>query len=185
MNLLIGALNNYFFLINEDIDINFNKTSTNVFNLIKHYYLEELWVLTGPGSFVGTRSAVSFALGYTFNSKIQLKGFNVLLDLIPLIYNDFLMLEKTSSKEILFFFNELNRFFYCIYEKDLINRKFFLLSYEELEKYKDIYYLVGNHSISHIHLPINKSILYNLIKKYINNLSETSIQLEYCGKFLI
>lgn len=180
-SLLIGALKGDFFLSNDKLNIQFNKDNQEIFQMVKNFNLKELWVITGPGSFVGTRSVVAFCLGYTFSSNIILKGFNILLDLIPLMYSD-----QIITKEKLYIFNELNRFFYCIYEKDLKKRDFFLLSFGELEAYKEKYYMIGNHEICHKIITIEPYELYKFISNNINKiLINEKITLEYCGKFLI
>jgi hypothetical protein len=177
--ILLGALQGKFFLSNKDVNINFNKNSQEIFQMVKDFNIEELWVITGPGSFIATRSVVAFVLGYTFNTSITLKGFNILLDLIPIM-------SSTKDRNKLYIFNELNRFFYCIYEKDLLKRDFFLLSSEELEIHKNNYYLVGNHEIAHEIININPCILYEIILANKNKiLTFERITLEYCGKFLI
>ena len=95
-------------------------------------------------------------------------------------------MSSTKNTNKLYIFNELNRFFYCIYEKDLLKRDYFLLSLEELENYKNNYYLVGNHEIAHEIINITPSILYELILINQNKiLTFKKITLEYCGKFLI
>lgn len=180
MNILLGTIKGEFFLSNSNLNIKFNKFSQEIFTMVKNFTLNELWVITGPGSFVATRTIVSFALGYTFSTNIILKGFNILLDIIPLMSN------TQQENEKLYFFNELNRFFYCVYEKNLKTRDFFLLSFEELENYKSKYYLVGNHEIANEFIHIES---YELYKFILNNLKKihyfNKITLEYCGKFLI
>jgi hypothetical protein len=179
-NILLGPLKGEFFLCNFNLNIQFNKYSQEIFHMVKNFNLEEIWVLTGPGSFIGTRSVVAFTLGYTYGTSIVLKGFNILLDLIPL------MSKSNSKKEKLYVFNELNRFFYCIYEKDLIKREFFLLTLEELYTYKEKFYIVGNHEIGHEVIIIEANILYNFIFKNKERIhSFEKITLEYAGKFLI
>ena len=180
-NILLGAIKGGFFLSNEEINIEFNKTSQEIFTMIKNFQLEELWVITGPGSFVGTRSVVAFLLGYTFATNILLKGFNILLDIIPLM-----SVNEATNKEKIYFFNELNRFFYCIHEKDLPKREFFLLSLEEFEAYTDKYYLIGNHEKAHEIIHVEPFILYEFIKNNKDKITSfEKITLEYCGKFLI
>jgi hypothetical protein len=182
MKILFGNINGKFFIYSNYFYISFNKNCQRIFHMLNNFNISELWVLTGPGSFIGTRSVLAFSLGYTFNTEIKLMGFNILIDLLPLLTNN-----KNSNK--LFFINELDRFFYCIKEEDLKSRNFFLLSYDQLINYKNTHYLLGNHSIAHENIKIDEEVLFEIIdnimdkNSFSNDINE--VKIEYCGKFAI
>jgi hypothetical protein len=178
MKILFGNINEKFFIFNGNFSISFNKNYQEIFCILNNFNISELWILTGPSSFIATRSILAFSLGYVFNTSITLKGFNILIDLLPLM-----SIGKNSNK--LFFVNELNRFFYCIKEEDLTKRSFFLLSYEEFMNYKNNYFLIGNHPEAHENIILNESILFNIIKDNVNIKNISEIKIEYCGKFII
>jgi tRNA A37 threonylcarbamoyladenosine modification protein TsaB len=184
--ILMASLNNKFIIGGKSWCLYFDRYNQELFYILKQYKIDELWIITGPGSFIGTRSIAAFALGFTFATPISLKGFNILMDILPVL--SIFSINKITQR-VLYFFQELERFFYCIYKDDLNKRIFFLLSLEEFKnlKYNQDIFTVGNHSLGDAHLHLNFKNSYEVIEKLLADKNKTFNfnGLEYCGKFLI
>jgi hypothetical protein len=184
--ILITANDNRFIIGNKNLYISFTKESQEIFSIIKQYNTSELFIITAPGSFVGIRNIVSFCLGFSFQTTISLKSFNILVDILPYIY--ICQQKDTVCLPILYFWQELNRFFYCIYADNLNTRVFFLLSYMELIniKEKNNYFFVGNHVLADYYIQINFFDCFHYIKLLLANhqRSYTFSTLEYCDSYI-
>lgn len=183
--ILIGSFNNRFVIGGKDWHLNFDKNNKEIFNIMKQFNPKEVWIMTGPGSFIGTRSVTAFSLGFTFNTNIIVRGFNMLIDLLPFMSRNH---ENIQKHKMLYFIQELHRFYYCIYEEDLNNRNFFLLSEEELKnlKYNHDLYIIGNDQLADLSIVLNFNNCFEIIDNLLKtNLNQEYIfkSLEYCGKF--
>lgn len=184
-NILMGAFNNEFLMGDGNWEIHFNKQSQEVFALLKNHIHEEIWILTGPGSFIGTRSVLSFVNGFTFNTTTQIKGFNILMDIIPHMIP---LIHMPTNKNILYFFQEVERFYYCIYDEDLKKRNYFLISKEELIllKHEKELFIIGNDAMANLQIDLNFKNLYSTISNLVKHGKNYNFEaLEYCGKFVI
>lgn len=172
--ILFSYFNNKFFIGNNLWYLEFDKNQKEIWTLIKNISDKKIFITTGPGGFVSNRSQLSFCLGFTFNTLIKINYYNILLDIYPNIY--------ISKKNILYFFQESNRFFYCIFKNDLSTRKFFLLSLEKFLEINSNNFTVGNSSFASYEIKLDFFFLYNSIincKK--KNLNEFLI--DYCDEF--
>lgn len=188
---LISVIDNRFFIGKKNWFISFQKEVQEMFDLIKyHNNSNEIWIISGPGSFTGTRSIVSFVKGFTFDTKIIIKSFNILVDVIPFFFkqNYFNKNIDFNKKNVLYFFQESDRFFYCIYHENLSKRKFFLLDKKNiyLLKEKNDLILIGNSDLADYEIPFCFKICYKTISSFIKEYKNDKFilsELEYCDKF--
>lgn len=171
MIIFISSLNNYYYIGGENWFISFDY-SLDLFCIIQDFLsnIEEIWITTGPGSFISNRSILSFVKGIIAIKKhIKLYAFDILANLLYINDNN------------IYFYVELDRFVYYI-ENDMTH---FTYLQEFLEyKQKICKNLIGNHIIAHEQLNINFFFLFNKIK--LRKLTEkSSMNIKYCDKFSI
>jgi len=160
MNGLLGNWNNKFHIGTKNWHMNFDKYNQELF-ILANSWNGNYFVTTGPGGFMGTRSIIAFLLGFTLYSNKTLYGFNLLLDILPVIYPS--NIDK-KHKKIIYIYQDLNRFFYAVDEDNLKTRKFNLLSPNEVELLlldAHDYHLVGNWDKCHVIIPLD---FYTILK---------------------
>lgn len=178
---LLGTWNNRFYIGNRDWSIEFDKYNQELFNLLKMIN-GDIFFTTGPGSFIGTRSIVSFLMGYNLYNTHNIYGFNLLLDLLPFLWN--LQSKPMSDKEVVYIYEDINRFFYISRQKDIQNRTFTLLSLVEVEKLinNNNYHIVTNWNRTPGYIDMNFQTIFRAMEQiYSQNTKVYYNYIEYNG----
>ncbi|OED45457.1 hypothetical protein AB836_00985 [Rickettsiales bacterium (ex Bugula neritina AB1)] len=170
MIIFISFIKSNYYIGGKDWYISFHY-SIDMLETIKDFIenVTEIWVTTGPGSFISNRSILAFLKGIVIIKKsIKLYNYNIL----NLIYE--------NKNNHLYFFVELDRFVYYK-EENKIYLTYLDKFIQHLKKINKI--SIGNHIIAQKFIDINFFFLFSLIENKKSYL-KSSTNIEYCDKFI-
>lgn len=190
MPMLLGTWDNRFFLGNSKSHINFDRHNQHFFLNIMDFLEEDkiIFITLGPGSFIGTRTINAFLMGFSMYKDYTIYGFNLLMDILP-------YMDKRDKKQPdnLYVFQDLSRFFYYSYFKDIENRKYNLANDEDIKTLIKTTFSIGDSSneiIYNTHCDMNFVTIFNTMREIYHDISEEkrvfyqNLTIEYSGKFV-